>query len=60
MESEVETALELLLDSGSVPTSSCVKSLVQPEQPVVPILAVPEVDLLDYDELLESERAVAQ
>jgi len=60
MESDVEAALELLLESKGVPTAICVKSLVSPEQPEVPLLAVPDVDLLVFDELLESPMGVAQ
>ncbi len=53
MEADVETALALLLEQGTAPTSDRVKALVAPAEPEVPELAVPDVDLLGYDELLE-------
>ncbi len=53
MESEVEAALELLLKQGQVPKIDTIKSLVAPEKPEVPEQAVPDVDLQEYDALLE-------
>lgn len=53
MESKVEEALDQLLASGGVPTADLVKALVAPEQPAVPDLAAPIVELGTYDELLE-------
>lgn len=52
MESEVETALEILLSQGILPISGKVKELVNPDQPKVP--EVPEliVNLRTYDDLL--------
>ena len=52
MESEVEAALELLLSRGELPLAEHVKALVAPEEPEIPDIPVPEVDLLGYDELL--------
>ena len=52
MESEVEAAVELLLTEGRAPLADRVKELVQPEQPEIPDLPVPAVDLKGYDRLL--------
>ncbi|MCP3998843.1 MAG: transposase family protein, partial [bacterium] len=60
MESDVEAALELLHESAVVPTADCVKALVSPEQPDVPVMRLPDVDLSSFDELLESSMEVAQ
>lgn len=54
MESEVELALELLLDGGQTPLADAVKALVAPAKPEVPELAVPPVSLAEYDELLSA------
>lgn len=59
MESEVEAALQLLLDEGTVPRADRVKALVVPGSPEVPALAIPEVDLVGYDALLSAGEAVA-
>jgi len=56
MESEVETALELLLADGAVPRFETVKGLVVPQRSLVPELSVGEPDLADFDELLEVVR----
>ena len=53
MESDVEAALELLLDAGDTPSSQKVKALVAPEPASLPELEVPSVELGSYDELLE-------
>ena len=45
MESDVEAALELLMDAGQTPLSRAVGSLSSPEQPSVPDLAHLEVNL---------------
>lgn len=56
-ESEVETALGLLLDQGTAPTFDAVRDLVRvPTPAVVPVLSVPNVDLDVYDRLLVGER----
>lgn len=51
-ESEVQSALELLLDAGQVPEAERVKELVRPVPPPIPAMAVPIVDLALYDTLL--------
>jgi hypothetical protein len=53
MESEVEAALKLLLDEGLVPEIDRVKALVAPPEPEHPELSLPEVNLSDYDGLIE-------
>jgi hypothetical protein len=53
MESDVEAALKLLLEEGLVPEIERVKALVSPPEPEHPELSLPEVDLSDYDSLLE-------
>ncbi len=55
MESKVEEALSSLLDQGEVPLADCVKKLVVPEEPQIPEMAVPEIDLESYDDLLPTE-----
>lgn len=53
MESEVETALSLLLEAGETPTPERVKELLgDPEPPKAPDLAAPTVDLSEYDALM--------
>ena len=53
MQSDVETALELLLENGLHPLTDAVKALVSEEQVEVPEMAPYEVDLTDYDAMLE-------
>lgn len=53
MESEVEGAISQLLASGAVPRADLVKARVAPQQPTVPDLPAPTVELSKYDELLE-------
>ncbi|MEM8713068.1 MAG: IS21 family transposase [Planctomycetota bacterium] len=54
LQSDVEVALDVLLDAGQVPDPEVVKSLVEgPRASEVPELAEPEPDLEDYDDLLE-------
>jgi hypothetical protein len=55
LESEVETALELLLAERTVPLADRVRPLVEPTVAQVPELAVPIVDLIAYDALFEPE-----
>ncbi len=55
MESEVETALELLHEQGELPESERVKALVSPSATDVPEVAPLKVDLRSYDALLPSE-----
>lgn len=49
MESEVECALELILENRELPVSDRVKALVAPDRPEVPEMAELEVDLGEYD-----------
>jgi hypothetical protein len=56
-ESEVETALALLLESRTVPTFVAVGDLVKlPVAPVVPQIQAPLLDLSPYDQLIPSRR----
>lgn len=57
MESEVETALELLLSEPQVPTYERVRSLLERSKPKVPAVEAPTVDLTVYDRLLGEEVA---
>jgi hypothetical protein len=52
---EVETALELLLEQGKLPTFAQVRSLGSERKPEVPQLVPLTVDLSGYDELLSCE-----
>lgn len=52
MESEVEEALSLLLDTDELVRADQVKDLVAPERPEVPEIAAPVVEFQSYDELL--------
>jgi hypothetical protein len=53
MESEVERVLGEILTSGAIPNADVVKKRVAPQQPTVPDLPAPIIDLGTYDELLE-------
>jgi hypothetical protein len=53
LESEVQAALELLLEERAVPTVEGVRELVGPLPLQTPPLPVPDVDLSSYDQLLE-------
>ena len=56
-ETEVETALALLLEVGTPPTHEAVRTLVHPcERPAVPQLSSGVVDLSLYDQLLGDGR----
>jgi transposase InsO family protein len=57
MQSEVETALELLLAEKRLSDADAVKALVAPAKTEVPHLAAPAVDLAVYDGLLHEEEA---
>jgi hypothetical protein len=59
MESEVELALELLLDAETVPNSELVKALVKPDQPEAPELEELDVDLEQYDKVFDELGEVA-
>lgn len=60
MESDVEMALVLLAEQGTVPTADRVKALVAPAQPEVPELTIPAVDLASYDGLLDAVEEVGR
>jgi len=50
LESEVQTALEAILEAGRLPEAALVKDLMDCEKPVqIPELKAPEVDLGEYD-----------
>ena len=55
MESEVETALELLLTEQTLPLADHVRALVDPVTPEIPDMPVPTVDLTSYDGLFGTE-----
>lgn len=57
-ETDVETALKLLMDAGTVPDSNQVQALVEPLEPEVPQLEPYKPDLADYDGLFEAAEAV--
>lgn len=57
MESQVEAALEQLITAGGLRSVDQVKALVAPEQPSIPEMPTPEVDLRAYDGLLSAEVA---
>lgn len=60
MESEVESALDLVLGEGKVPHPDLVKGIVTAPTPIdVPTLIAPVVDLHAYDSLLVHDQAVA-
>jgi len=57
-EADVETALGLLLEAGTVPTFDAVRELVRQPQPIaVPALTMPTVTYGVYDQLLPSRSA---
>ena len=56
METEVEQALELRLEAGTVPTAAQVRTPVAPLRAEAPELAAREADLAAYDGLLEQVR----
>lgn len=54
MESRVEAVIEELLAEGLLPESETVKARVKPERTEVPVVAVAEVDLGEYDAFLST------
>jgi transposase InsO family protein len=60
LESEVEAALDCLLQDGQVPEAQAVKDLIGHDQPRVPRLAESAVDLGEYDLLLKGAGEVAR
>jgi transposase InsO family protein len=57
MESDVELALRMVLDSGEPWDEGLIESLVKPEPEPVPLIECGEVDLASYDRLLTLEVA---
>lgn len=56
-EAEVETALQIMLEAGQVPTFLTVRDLVQvPTMLHMPAIEVPPLDLSAYDQLIPSRR----
>ncbi len=53
MESDVEVAIEILLEQGLAPGSESVKDLVSPEKVEIPDMPAPKVELDEYDVLLD-------
>lgn len=60
MEAEVEAALELLLEHKQVPRIERVKALVSPGAPSLPEMPAYEIDLGDYDALLDGALGVGR
>lgn len=60
MEAEVEAALELLLEQRAVPRIERVKELLSSFTPEVPEMPAYEVDLGEYDALLNGDEEVAR
>ena len=52
MQTTVEKALAALLDAGNPFDYAAVKAIANPEQPAVPVIAIPAPDLYAYDRLL--------
>jgi transposase len=59
MESAVEQVLVEMLAAGALPSADIIKERVAPEQPDVPDMAAPVIDLESYDGLLEHAMEVA-
>jgi hypothetical protein len=53
LESEVGAAVELLLDANRLPDAIAVRDLMTPERPPVPELKAEDVELTDFDALLQ-------
>ena len=53
MQSQVETALEMLLEEGERFDYAAVKALIQPDDVDVPRVSIPAPDLAQYDRLLQ-------
>jgi hypothetical protein len=59
-ESEVETALTLLLEAATLPTAEAVRELVCiPQLSAIPAMQTPSLDLSPYDQLIPSRRTHA-
>ena len=59
-ESDVESALELLLADGETPLADMVKVLVRPQPPETPEMEPYVADLGEYDELLQTATEVTR
>src|SRR5438552_135768 len=58
-EAEVETALQIVLEAGKLPSFVTVRDLVQiPTMPTIPALSTPDLNLAAYDQLIPSARRV--
>jgi hypothetical protein len=58
-ESEVETALQIVLEAGKAPAFLTVRDLVQvPTRQAIPTLTTPELNLAAYDQLIPSTRGI--
>ena len=55
MESEVETALILLMETGTMFSSAHVKQLIGTKKPIVPMMKSPRVNLTEYNVLLQAK-----
>ena len=55
MESDVETAINLLMEAGDVPYAEQVKALVAPREPEIPEMAPYPPELQCYDALLNTD-----
>jgi hypothetical protein len=55
MESEVETALILLMETGTMFSSAHVKQLIGTKKPTVPMMKSPRVNLTEYNVLLQAK-----
>jgi hypothetical protein len=59
-ESEVETALALLLETNATPTLAAVRDMTHlPEAGLIPQIPVPTLDLSTYDQLIPSRRTTS-
>jgi hypothetical protein len=59
MESDVEVAIEILLEQGLVPDSESAKDLVSPEKVEIPAMPALKVELDEYDVLLDYGQEMA-
>ncbi len=56
-ETEVETALQIVLEEHKLPSFVTVRDLVQvPTMRTVPALSTPDLNLASYDQLIPSSR----
>ncbi len=56
-ETEVEVALQIVLEAGKSPTEALVRDLVQvPTMHQIPVIQVPPLDLSAYDQLIPSRK----